>query len=142
MRIACSLMAVTVVGLVTLLAWGQDQAEPKAISIESKLLELMKERRQTLYQAVQYQRTSFQQGTASIEDLLETEVALAHADLAIAPTLETRQIVHERLINQLRKQETVVEERFALGTVTQMEVFDAKAARLQAEIDMLRDRGE
>ncbi|MEW4563238.1 hypothetical protein AB1K70_11975 [Bremerella sp. JC770] len=140
MRIICSLLAVAVVGTVALIAWGQDQDQPKPISVESKLLELLKERRQTLHQAVQYQKAQFEQGSASLEDVLEAEVAIAQADLEIAPTLATRQHVHQRLIKQLRQLEELAQARFAQGTVTQLAVFDTKAARLQAEIDMLQDR--
>ncbi|MBA2114052.1 hypothetical protein [Bremerella alba] len=142
MRILCSLLAVSIVGMAAYFAFAQDQETPKPLSFESKLLELMKERRATLHQALEYQKAQFLQGTVSLEDMLKTEVALAHADLEIAPTLAARQIVHERLIKQLRQQEEVALAKFKLGKVTHMNVFDAKSARLQAEIDMLKDRSE
>jgi len=135
-------LAVLLVPTVAYLANAQEDSVQQPSSTQSKVFELMRERRATLQQALEYQHEQFLKGNASFEARLETEIALAHADLDLAPTIAARQIVHERLIKQLRQQEEIAQAQFELGKLTRMEVFEAKAARLQAEINMLQDRGQ
>ncbi|GAA4434444.1 hypothetical protein [Bremerella cremea] len=123
----------------SLLVFSEEPMPAPKMNIAEKIMELQKERRATLKSALDYATQKFESGQGGFEEMLAAEEKLAVADLELTPTAAARMEIHKRRIESLRKQEQALDQGFKSGIQTLDNYLAAKAARLQAEIDMLRD---
>ena len=65
---------------------------------------------------------------------------LLEADLDLCKTDGDRIRVHEKLVELLRSEEKQIEARVNAGTSTSSEIAKARAARIDAEIRLMRER--
>ncbi len=144
MRKLYLLVAFTIGCLATCAVLAQEKKEPVAppVTTATKVFELQTQQYGLLKQACEILKQQYASGVCSLDVLLEAEVALARAELELAPNPTARQVVHERIITRLRDQQAYVEGKFQAGTSGKVDVLMAKSATLRAEIDMLRDRDE
>ena len=147
MRTLCLLLAFGIGSFISCFVSAQEkqkptQSTPEVISPEGKIVALQKQRYEALKQVCEILKGQYAQGICSFDEVLEAEIALANVELDLAPNQSARQIVHERIIERLKAQQEYLEQRFAAGNVTKIDVLLALSARLQAEINMLSDRGE
>ncbi|RCS47631.1 hypothetical protein DTL42_13990 [Bremerella cremea] len=136
--------AVVIVMCVGLFAIAQDGAKPDAaktppVSVQGKLDELLHQRRDTLAAAYEHTLQQYKSGVGSFHEVLSAEAELAGAELELASTVAARQRIHERRIKALVQQERNLEKQVRSGTIRELPLYQAKARRLQAEIEMLRD---
>lgn len=139
-----TLVALMIVFAVSFYAFAQEKQDAKAQDVPSaevlsKLDALLQERRETLSSAHQATMQRYQAGLCLLHEVLEAEAELANAELELVSNITARQVIHERRIKALRQLEKSVAKRVESGTGEVSQLYQAKAARLQAEIDMLRD---
>jgi hypothetical protein len=115
-------------------ALTQDQA--------SKQLEaLLKERRDTLRQMVENLEVGQRSGTGITElSVLHARNELLDAELDLAKTREERVAVREKMVANLKVIEKAAEMQYRMGTTTPETLLRAKAARLKAEAQLLREK--
>ncbi|PQO33645.1 hypothetical protein [Blastopirellula marina] len=136
--------AFAIVAAVGIYAVAQDGESPRQdkgakTSVAVKLDELLHQRRDTLASAYEHTLQQYNSGLCTYHEVLGAEAELANAELELASTIAARQVIHERRIKALRQQEAIMEKRVSSGTGGDLQLYQAKASRLQAEIEMLRD---
>lgn len=144
MRTNYLIVALAIVAAVGIYAVAQDGESPskdkvQRISVAAKLDELLRQRRDILASAYEHTLQQYNSGLCTFHEVLGAEAKLANAELELASTMAARQVIHERRIKALRQQEAIMEKRVNSGTGGDLQLYQAKASRLQAEIDMLRD---
>ncbi|MEW4453091.1 hypothetical protein AB1L30_10480 [Bremerella sp. JC817] len=139
MRYLVVFAALVTISAGSLLVFAEEPMPAAKMNAAEKILELQKERRATLKSALDYATQKFESGQGGFEEMLAAEEKLAVADLKLTPTAAARMEIHKRRIESLRKQEQSLDQGFKSGIRSLDTYLAAKAARLQAEIDMLRD---
>lgn len=130
---ACCL-AVCVCGLTAV----ADALPGTAADEPAGLRELLTQRRDVLQHVVRIAEEEYLVAGVSLRELVAARDELLQAELALADGADERQtILQTRRDNMLDLEERIVES-FRLGHVSQREVLRVRAARLQAEIDLLR----
>jgi outer membrane protein TolC len=107
-----------------------------------KLTALRKERRDVLRQAVKQAEEAYRNGVAEYTSIPRTTINLLNAELDLAPDHAGRVAVRERTVEQFKALEELVAERVKNLIGDRIELLEAKAARLQAEIDLLRETAD
>lgn len=115
-------------------------SEPRAATSSAKLTALLKERRDTLKQLVKIVEARYRNGAATEESVIQASLQLQQAELDLAKTRRERIAICKRTVELLRKQEKIAQARFEAARGTREDVLSARAARLQAEIQMLREQ--
>jgi len=128
-----ALLAIVVIGS---FAFAQHQRKPESDSIAT----LMKEREQTLLQLVEIAKQSFEQGDGSIDSVIEAERDLLDARLESATTRQERIEIREAQLDLATQQEAKINKLTALGVVSPKDSKTAKVNRLNAEIELLREK--
>ena len=64
---------------------------------------------------------------------------LLDAELELAPNRAARIALREQMVNQLKEIEKVADEAVRVGVAENADLLEVKAARLQAEIDLVRE---
>ena len=122
------------------IALAQEKQTPEITSTASKVVDLQVERRKVLSEVAEIANIHFKNGAVMYDTVCEAEIKLAAADLPLAQTANARQAIHKRKIEWLQKLEDYREVQFKNANGGRVEYLNAKADRLQAEIDMLQDR--
>jgi|SRR5579872_2081338 len=137
-RIAFSVVLVGL-GVATGLFVSSGLAEPTAVvrgpNVDT-LTALRKERRDVLRQAVKQTEPGYRSGVMPYTSVLRVTISLLNVDLDLAPNHAGRVAVRERIVEQLKINEKTIAEAVKSGTAEDPEVLEAKATRLQAEIDL------
>lgn len=115
---------------------GANQAEES----ESKVLQLLTERRDTVRELRDTLNASYISGQTEYTTVVEVEDELLEAELDLAISRADRLAIHEDLVENRKRTEELLQQRFKLGAALTTEVLYAKAARLKAEIDLQRER--
>ena len=114
------------------------QAEQNAIS-DNKLNRLLIERRQALRQIVAFVESLHSQGQETLDNVIGARNRLLDAELDIAKTNAERVRIRQEKVKNFRDLEIALTQRYEGGEVTSVEVLEAKAVRLEAEIELLRE---
>jgi hypothetical protein len=133
-----------VVGLsaITGLFVSSGLAEPAANVREAdaeKLKALQLERREVLRLAVKQAEESYRAGVMPYTAIPRTTINLLYAELDLAPDRAGRIAVRERMVTQFKEIESAVAAQVEAVAADSTVLLEAKAARLQAEIDLLRE---
>lgn len=116
-------------------------AENKAVRPDGKLRELLIERRDVLLERHKSIESVFKNGDAVVTAVISAENELLDAELALATQPADRITIFEKLVLNMKRIEDWTHQQVNDGTATRIDVLLAKAARLQAEIAVLRERG-
>ncbi len=143
-RIAFS-VALIALGIATGLFVSSGLAQPTGVArgaSDENLAALRKERRDTLRDAADvavalYRKSRIEQGP-----VLRIINTLLKAELDLAPDRAARIALRERTITQLKSLEELAAAHKEAARGTQMEILEAQAERLQAEIDLLLEKGD
>jgi hypothetical protein len=119
----------------------QAQDKPPAKDPAAQLRSLMEERRDTLDKAVQVLLAQYRVGTVDVERLASAMSRLGEAELDFAKNKDERIAVCRKQVEVCRDFEKICQGRRDAGTVTDADVLQAKAERLKAEIQLLREQG-
>jgi outer membrane protein TolC len=143
-RIALSVVLVGL-GAVAGLFVSSGLAEPPTVvrgPDAEKLTALREERRDVLRQAVKESEEAYRHGVIPYASIPRITVNLLNAELDLASDRAARVAIRERAVDQFREIEKTVAERHNAGQADSMDLLEAKAARLQAEIDVLRETAD
>jgi outer membrane protein TolC len=103
-----------------------------------KLTALRKERRDVLRQAVKETEEAYRHGVIPYTSIPRITMNLLNAELDLASDRDARVAIRERAVDQFREIEKIVAEQAKNAVATNTDLLEAKAVRLQAEIDLLR----
>ncbi len=103
-----------------------------------KITALRKERRDALLEASKSAAEAYDVGRADYATLSRIKVELLNAELGLAPDHAARVAIRKRFVEQSREIERAIAERAVSGLVGggRSDLFESKAARLKAEIDL------
>lgn len=107
---------------------------------QAAILELMNERKQLLERMVEVVRWKFEQGECVIDEVIVAERELLDARLELAATQTQRIAILESQLELARNLETQVARSVDHGHLDPPSLLRAKADRLQAEIELLREK--
>ena len=129
-------------GIVTGLFVSSGLAEPASVRgpDAEKLTALRKERRDVLRQAARQAEEAYRSGLIPYTSVPRITINLLNAELDLAPDRAGRVAVRERIVEQFKEIEKSVAQHVEAGLAgDQTDLLEARAARLQAEIDLLRE---
>jgi outer membrane protein TolC len=130
------LIGAAVVGLAVVVGgWELDRTGDA-----ERLRSLLQLRRDTMQEWVRSVDQHYRSGRVSSDMVIQARSGLLGAELELATTAAERFAIHQRMIATLHDLEQAATERYRMGTVTQAEVLHARAARLNAEIQLIRER--
>jgi len=100
------------------------------------LLEMMQQRALLLQEAVDLAVIRYRQGESRYDVVLSLQRDLLDAELQLATNREQRIAVYRRLVDNMTTAEKVARQLYEAKEVSQIDYLRAKAARLQAQIDL------
>jgi outer membrane protein TolC len=118
-------------------------AERKAVrqtAGTSKLATLQMQRLALLKEIAQDYRKRFQTGQAGTEEVLRASLAVIRADLELKHTRTERIALRQQWVKETTDFEKLVEQQYKVGSVPHSAVDEAQVARLEAEINLERER--
>lgn len=101
---------------------------------------LLNQRRETLRQLVTLTTDQYRAGRGSIDAVVRTSDQLMMAELDVTDDRSERLDIYTQRGQLLKDAEEMTQARFQTGNATQQEVLLARAARLEAEIELLREQ--
>ncbi|MCM2369375.1 hypothetical protein [Aporhodopirellula aestuarii] len=117
------------------------KADTNAVAPDSKLRELLTERRDALRQRLAAIEASYKVGNTEIGLVIAAENDLLDAELEMSNQPADRIAILEKVVSNMKRIEDWTRQRVGDGTALQQDALLAKASRLQAEIALLRERG-
>jgi outer membrane protein TolC len=138
-RIAFSVVLVGL-GIATGLLASPGLAEPNAAirgPNARSVTALREERRDILRQTVEQAEVLYRNAKIDEASMRRITINLLNAELDLAPELAGRIALRKRTVEQFKAIEEVVVARVESARATNTDLLEAKAARLQAEIDLL-----
>lgn len=106
---------------------------------QSRLENLLKQRRDTLTKAVELRRQQYLNGDCGFEVVLTTQQHLYEAELEAATTREDRIATLKKQLEVAETGVALAEQMFKDGRVTSVDVLLARAASMSVEIRLLRE---
>ena len=119
------------------------RAEPKDADPApdaEKITALQKERRDLLREVVNSAEEGHRTGVLAYSAVSRAMTAWLNAELDLAANHAERVAVREKILTHAENVEKTAGEAFKVGNADRTDLLEAKAARLQAEIDLLRER--
>lgn len=102
--------------------------------------ELLTKRRDALNSQCEMVLRRHQSGIATQTSVIAVSNQLLDAELQLAKTKKQRLSLYKTHLDRLRELEKLAKERYEAGVGPENDVLEAKAARLQAEIDLHREQ--
>jgi hypothetical protein len=121
-------------------AQAQSEATPKTVADKTAEIKiLLKERRDTLQKVVESLVAPFQNVRIDFRSLAQAERDLLRATLEVEDGPETRLAALRKYHEIAEAVLKYAERQFKVGTVSQVDVLQAKAGVLEAKIELLRE---
>ena len=117
----------------------EEPDEARRAALE-KLKELYKARQEAAKQNAAGRMEEFVAGRGTLDILLEAQVLLLRAELALAEKKEDRIKAHERNLAEMTEIKKIQQGRFDTGRLARMDLSQAEFFRLEAEIELLREK--
>ncbi len=143
-RIGLSIVLVGL-GVATGLLVSSGLAEPTAVvrgPNAENLTALRKERRDILRQAVKQTEVLYRAGNVEYESVSRITIKLLNAELDLAPDRAGRIALREQTVEKFKEFEKFVAARVEAARAQRTDHLEVKAARLQAEIDLLLETAD
>jgi hypothetical protein len=136
--LTCAVAAVTVIAS----AIAADLSPSKPDEASRQLESLLKERRDTFRKLVEFVEVKHGRGEVDLPALIRVSNQLLDAELDLAKTKAERITLLQKLVANLRRVEEDAESRHNVGFgLNSFEALsEAKAARLKAEIQLVREQ--
>ncbi|MEN6497741.1 MAG: hypothetical protein ABFD16_25865 [Thermoguttaceae bacterium] len=119
---------------------GARRAEATAPDAAKQLQSLLEERRDTLRKLLKHVESQHASGNATEVAVIRASNQLIEAELELVRTKPERIALFEKIVDNLRRAEQWTEARYEAGRCTWEDALAAKAARLQGEINLVRER--
>jgi outer membrane protein TolC len=120
------------------LTLADEQPDASALSEDSRSLLL--ERLAVLNEIAKLQRTGYQAGQVQFNDVLAAEAEVLAAKRELAQTPAERVAILERMLENARQLEQVVEQLAQAREVSPIDALKANAFRLKVQSDLVRAR--
>ena len=134
------LLAVLTLATAVIAGTQTAKSEPGADGASARLDTLLKQRREILEQLVKVTTEHYGAGQTTIESVIRAWDQLLNAKLELAEDRSARVAIHEQRTKVLKDFEKIAQAQFRAGAATQEDVLTARAARLEAEIQLLREQ--
>ena len=130
------------VGAVTVLSGliAAPNAEKPSSDQRQQVEDLLNERIKVLEQIVNLQQAAYQRGGAGIDEVLSAQIDVFVARLELAKTRQERIALRRNLAEAAKVLEAAAKQRFEHRAGTEQDYLKAKALRLRAQADLLRER--
>jgi hypothetical protein len=113
-------------------------ARPKATSDD--VTTILGERLDVLRQVEGLQVEAYRRGEAPFDSVLAVQKEVIEASLELTDQKEERVRLLERLLNTMTEFERMAQQRHQAGLAVFVDVLKAKAARLKAQAELIRER--
>ena len=121
-------------------ARAQLAQEEQTVRDDEKLQSLLKQRRDVLREQVKVSTHAYRLGEAAIGPVLAAMSNLVEAELELAAGAQERIALRQKQVQIARDVEKLAQARHQVAEAGIDEVLGARAARLQAEIDLYREK--
>lgn len=138
-RILAAFLLTVLAGALTSVLLSDEPA--KSPPAKDSVADLLQERLQVLTALARLQQAAYQSGAAPLNDVLAAEGEVLSAKLELAKTKAERLEILEQIVANARQIEDITQALFAAQSGGQADVLRAKAFRLRAQADLLRERG-
>ncbi|TWT87011.1 hypothetical protein [Stieleria varia] len=133
----CSIAILAVcVGMTAFTNADNNEAAP-----DGNVRQLLTERRDTLRERLDAVEASYKSGRTETTVVIAAETQLLDAELELTNQPADRIAIRERVVANMKRIEDWTRQQFDNGIALQQDVLLTKAERLQAEIELLRERG-
>jgi hypothetical protein len=143
-RIAVAVVSVGLIAVAVVIASAGFTEPAPAVDAAGaqKLAALQGERRDILREAVEGAEMLFRNARVEYSTVHRLSIELLNAELDLAPDRAARIAVRERILKQRQAMEEIVVAQKEAARTAEVTVLEAKADRLQAEIDLLREKAD
>ena len=107
---------------------------------ESELQKLLFERKKVLSRIVESMKLFLESGRVDFNEYRDANIALLRAEMDMCRNREERLEIMQKIIQFHSEYETQVTRRAAEGRATEMDVNKAKVTRLEARIELIREK--
>ena len=122
---------------------GKEKADPPVDENQAAAIEsLLKQRRDILRQMVDMVEDACRQGRRQYADMVRASESLIEAELELTTDKAERIALRKRRLDGMKTLEEIARAQQQVGRAVHSELFAATAARLKAEIDLLRERAK
>lgn len=135
-----SLFGVLALAAVLIMLPGDALVSQPAADAAARIHSLQEQRRDTLRQLVEVAKVSYQAGGVPLDFVLQISDSLFEAELELGTTREKRIAILKEQVANLKELEELLTRGWKVGTKRTDERLSAKAARLKAEIQLLREQ--
>lgn len=134
------LSAVCLGGFLPILNFAPDLVLSRQAAVPDEVRKLMTQRRDVLQLREKTLNELYKAGELGLDAVLRSRDQLWEAELQLAESTEQRVAICEKKVENMRKLEETIKLQFNQGEGQYEAVLEATAARLQAEIDLARER--
>jgi outer membrane protein TolC len=128
---------------VTLLTgWALAAPVPEKKPESPEIQKLLKERRDALRSATVARTQEFEAGRGTLGAFLHVSHELLRAELELATNPKERFDAQASHVNAMRKVDEIVTEAYKAGRMKAADHYEMRAARLEAEVGLLRARAQ
>ena len=135
-RVLGPLVVLTLLASTTILSLAQDSND----SIGVEMQQLKSQRVEVLRELFHRYEHAYKQGKVSIETYLSRKETLLDAELELAKNSAHRVALRRSHLSSLRQHEQLIRTGVQAGKFAEIDVFHAKADRIDAEIALLREQ--
>ena len=133
---------VIVMVAVGVLAWPIAGGETERANEPDKLETLLTQRRDTLRKLVDGVKEQYRMGVTRFESVARATDQMIEAELELAKDRKSRLAILQRRVELMKQLFAIVDLKFKCGQTTQVQVLSAKAALLQSQIQLARERAD
>jgi hypothetical protein len=125
-----------------LAGWAVAAPVPEKKTDSPEIKKLLQERRDALRTATLARTQEYEAGRGTLESFLRVSRELLQAELELATNPRERFDAHASHFNAMRKMDEIVTEAYKASRVKAADHYEMRAARLEAEIGLLRARAK
>ena len=139
-RFSISLVAVGMLAMGVGYGIAQQAGETRPVELKLRLNQLLRERLETAKQRVAVMQAGYEAGQVPQEEVLNAHSDLLRAELGLAETKDQRIAILRRLVDKLAELEKHAKEMERVGQGHVGAVLSMQAARLDAEVALVREQ--
>ena len=141
-HLALSLAVTTIVFAQAIPSSAADDSKKKATANHANVhvRTLLKKRLDVLQQIAKLRRAAYLQGEAGLNSVIRSQLDVLDAQLELAVKPAERIAIRKMVLKHARELEAAAKTRFQAKQATSIDVLRAKAFRLRAEADLLREQ--
>ena len=140
--VALSLLLLAVALGVVLCTQDAESQDTPVSSFDEQLNDLLVKRRDTMRKLLDVVTLLYQEGSSDFNKVVSAQSGLLDAKLQLATKKEERIQIYVQQVEVSRSLERLLMQQHASGEASVEQVLASTAAKLQAEIDLLKEQGK